>query len=124
MRKWSRQSSRTPLQMRSRVRPNISRVMAEEDDRPATAGHDNAGVARLQACAHPDCYVSNVSSNGKSLMWSAVTQLSDFCRGHGVLDEDREASPSDTPKICASVSSVVCPQTPCITKLKALIRKP
>lgn len=60
MRKWSRQSSSTPLQMRSRVRPNISRVMAEEDDCPAAASHDNADVARLGACAHPDGHVGKI----------------------------------------------------------------
>ncbi|KAF6730983.1 hypothetical protein FQA47_017344 [Oryzias melastigma] len=38
--------------MRSRVRPNISRVMAEGGYRPATASPSNAGVARLRACAH------------------------------------------------------------------------
>lgn len=58
MMKWSKQSSRTPLQMRSRVRPNISRVMAKEDDQPAIASHNEAGVARLQACAHPDGVVA------------------------------------------------------------------
>lgn len=46
--------------MRSRVRPNISRVMAEEYDRPVTASHDNAGVVKLVAGAHPNGYVDNI----------------------------------------------------------------
>lgn len=71
MRKWSTHSSRTPLQMRSRVRPNISRVMAGGSDRPATASHDRAGVARSQACAHNDGNVGKVSCcyNSDKNMW-------------------------------------------------------
>lgn len=42
--------------MRSKVRPNISRVMAEEVDRPVTASHDNVDlVTRMHLSWWPCC---------------------------------------------------------------------
>lgn len=50
-------------------------------------------------------------------MWLADTRLSDFCRGHGVINEEREATQSAVPKVGVASLFLVRPQIPCMTKV-------